>query len=640
MDHMDMVKDNKNLLQEALKLHQVGNLAAAAIFYNKLLEKQPDNIDAIFLMGTLNLQQGNFDTACMLFRKTLELRPDYAIAHSNLGTALQGSGRLDEAIVNYRKAIELKPDYAEAHYNLGNALKEQRKLEEAVTSYRRAIELKPNDAEIYSNLGNTLRVQGKLDDAVTCYRQAAALKPNNAELHSNLGAALQELGRFDEAILSCKQAIVLKPNYAMAYSNLGSVLQELGKLDEAVASYKKAIALKPDYAEAHNNLGTSFLEQGKLNEAKTNFNQAISLRPDYAEAHNNLGTVLQESGRPEEAILSYKQATILKPDYASAHLNRSFALLLTENFKEGWQEYEWRLHIKGHVSKTSRQPMWDGKPLNDKSVLIQTEQGFGDTIQFVRYLPMVKAQGGRVIFECPQNFLRLLKNCAGIDKIIEKSSTSKLSAQFDVHVPLLSLPGIFCTTLDSIPSDVPYITVDPGLVEQWRLRFGHDNNFKVGIVWAGIPTHRYVYHKRSCSLADLATLAEIPELSFYSLQKGPASVEANNPPKGMKIINLENDLNDFADTAAAITNLDLVISVDTAVAHLTGAIGKPVWTLLHSAPDWRWLLNRDDSPWYPSMRLFRQSKPNDWTGVFEQVKKSLSNFRNSACPGAIRPAGL
>jgi hypothetical protein len=271
--------------------------------------------------------------------------------------------------------------------------------------------------------------------------------------------------------------------------------------------------------------------------------------------------------------------------------------------------------------------MWDGSYLNGKSILVYTEQGIGDSIQFVRYLPMVKEQSGCVIVECQQSLCRLLKNCVGIDEIIEMTSHGKSPMKFDVQIPLLSLPGIFDATVDSIPQNLSYIKPDPVLVSQWRSMFDCDNNLKVGIVWAGNPKHKND-RNRSCSLKDFAHLTSIRGLTFYSLQKGLASVEANNHPKGMKIINLDNELNDFADTAAAIDNLDLVIAVDTAVAHLAGAIGKPVWTLLPFVPDWRWMLKRSDSPWYPSMRLFRQRQLYDWDGVFDQVRKSLFKFRD------------
>ncbi len=578
----------ENLFQNGHTLHRAENLEEAAILYHKVLEIQPEHVDAIFLLGTLNIQQENLELATTFLKKAILLKPDHVAAYNNLGTALQSQGKLSEAVVIYNRVIEIKPDYAEAHINLGNVFQEQ----------------------------------GKFDEAMECYNRAIERQPDYAEAHYNLGNALKEKNEFDKAASCFSKAIELKPEYVEALNNLGSVLQEQGKLDEAASRFSKAIELKPDYAEAHSNFGLVLQEQGKLDEAVSCFSKAIELKPDYAEAHINLGAVLQEQGKFDEAMECYKLAISLKPDYAEAHMNRSFVLMLTGNLEEGWPEYEWRLHTKDRIPRTFQQPRWDGTPLNGKSILVHAEQGIGDTIQFVRYLPMVKAKGGHVIFECQKDLFRLLKNNAGFDEIIEKASASKKNSYFDVQVPLLSLPGIFGTTFKNIPSNVPYITVDPEPVKQWNERIENNDDLKIGIVWAGSPHHKND-RNRSCKLEDFAQLAEIPGLSFYSVQKGPASAEAFNPPGGMKIINLEDSLIDFADTAALIANLDLVISVDTAVAHLAGAIGKPVWNLLPFAPEWRWLLNRDDSPWYPRMRLFRQTKPNNWIEVFEQVKKAL-----------------
>ena len=563
-----MVKDNGNLFQDALKLHQDGNLAEAANTYHNILEKDPGRVDVIFLLGTLNIQQGNLELATTYLKKAISLKPDHVAACNNLGTALQSQGRLSEAVVIYNQVIELKPDYAEARINLGNVFQEQGKFDEAMVCYNRVIEFQPDYAEAHYNLGNALGKKCKPDEAASCF--------------------------------------------------------------------SKAIELKPEYVEAHNNLGSVFHKQGKLDEAASCFSKAIELKPDYTEAHINLGNVFQEQGRFDEAMVCYNLAIELKPDYAEAHMNRSFALMLTGNFEEGWPEYEWRLHTKDSISKTFQQPRWDGTPLNGKSILVHAEQGLGDTIQFVRYLPMVQSKGGHVIFECQKDLLRLLENSAGFDEIIEKATTSEENSHFDVQVPLLSLPGIFGTTFKNIPSKVPYITVDPEPVKQWSERIEHNDDFKIGIVWAGSPHHKND-RNRSCKLEDFTQLAEIPDLIFYSLQKGPASAEVNYPPKGMKTINLEDSLIDFADTAALIANLDLVISIDTSVAHLAGAIGKPVWNLLSFVPDWRWLLGRDDSPWYPDMRLFRQTRPNDWTGVFEQVKKALLYKLNTEVQRIAKP---
>lgn len=644
------------MLQEALKLHQTENFNEAAILYNKILKMQPHNIDTISLLGTLNLQTGNFDDACLLLKKSIKLKPNNASAHNNLGSVFQSSGRFEEAITSYKQSIILNPDYDEAYYNLGNAYQAVGQLVNAIASYKQAIALNPNDADIHSNLANALRKSKRPEEALMNYRQAIILMPHNAEMHNNLGAALQELEMFDDAILNYRQAITLspefakahnnlgaalnkqhkhedavkcfnraidlKPDYAEAYYNLGSALHTSSRFDEAIDAFKKAITIKPHYAKAHYNLGNTLKEQNNLDDAVTSYTQAITIKSDYVMAHNNLGTILQGQGKIDEADECYSRAIELKPDYADAHLNKALTSLLNGNLKNGWQEYEWRLHTKNYALRNFNHPIWDGKPLNGKTILIHTEQGFGDTIQFIRYLPMVQAQGGRVIFECLPNLICLLKNCAGFDKIIERKSSGELSEQFDVHVPLLSLPGLLDTTIDSIPADIPYIAADPGLIYQWRIRLDNDHKYKIGIVWAGNSNHKKD-HSRSCSLSDFETLAGVPGLSFYSLQKGPASVEANKWSGAEEIIRLDNEINNFADTAAIIANLDLVVSVDTVVAHLAGAIGKPVWTLLPFVPDWRWLLNRTDSPWYPRMRLFRQTLSDDWTGVFKRVKQTL-----------------
>ena len=612
----------ENLFQNGHTLHQTGNLEEAAMLYRKVLEIQPEHVDANFLMGTLNLQQGNLDTASTFLKKTITLKPDDAMAYNNLAIVLQEQGKLDEAKESYCKAISLVPDYAEAHYNLANVLKEQGRLDEAIKSYEQAITLIPDYSEALCNLGNVLQEQGKPDEAIANFRQVIEIKPDYVEAYCNLGNALKEQDKLDEAVTIYNRAIAVNPQYANVHYNLGNALREQNRPDEAIVSYSRAIEIKQDYAEAYCNLGNVFQEQGKLDEAVERYRQAIEFKPNYALAHNNLGTMLQGLGQFDEAITSYDQAIEIKQDYAEAHMNRSLILLLTKNFQKGWSEYEWRLRTKIHSLRDFNQPKWDGSPLGGKSILVHAEQGLGDNIQFVRYLPMVKAKGGNVIFECQKDLFHLLKSCSGFDEIIEQIPHSKPSVQFDLQVPLLSLPGIFDTKLDTIPSDAPYISVDSNLVTQWCTRLGHNNTYKIGIVWAGSPTNK-LGRNRTCSLSDFAPIAEIPDLTFYSLQKGPASLEANNPPKGMKIINLENELNNFTDTAAVIANLDLVISVDTAVVHLAGAIGKPVWTLLHFVPTWRWLLKRDDTPWYPGMRLFRQTQLNDWTGAFKQVKKAL-----------------
>ncbi|MBZ0107197.1 MAG: tetratricopeptide repeat protein [Candidatus Scalindua rubra] len=603
-------------------LQESGKPDEAIISYRKSISLKPDYADAHYNLGNTLKEQGRPEEAVICYKKTIELSPGNADSYCNLGNTFKEHGKLDEAVEYYRKASELDPYNPVFHCNLGAALQESGALAEAISSYMEAVKLDPNYAMAFSNMGSALHESGKPDEAITCYERAIALNPDYAEAHNNLGTSLLEKGKSEESIICHKRAIELNPDCAETHNNLGTALMAQRKLDSAITSYKKALLLNPKYAEAHNNLGTALMAQSKFDAAIISHKKAIELKPDYAEAYNNLGTVLKGTGRPEEAIAHYRQAIELKTDYAQAHLNLAFALLLTENFKKGFQEYEWRLRLKRCIPETDRRPVWDGSYLNGKSILVYTEQGIGDSIQFVRYLPMVKEQGGYVIVECQQSLCRLLKNFVGIDEIMEKTSHGKSPMQFDVQVPLLSLPGIFDTTVDSIPRNLSYIKPDPVLVSQWRAKFDNDNNLKVGIVWAGNPKH-IDDRNRSCSLNDFAHLTSIRGLTFYSLQKGLASAEANKHTMVIKIVNPDNELNDFADTAAAIENLDLVIAVDTAVAHLAGAIGKPVWTLLPFVPDWRWMLERSDSPWYPGMRLFRQTQLNDWAGVFNQVKEAL-----------------
>ena len=467
---------------------------------------------------------------------------------------------------------------------------------------------------------------GNFADAEIIYNEILETEPENIDSLFSLGTLKLQQGKLEEARLILEKATTLKPDHANAYNNLGTVFKEQFKPDDAVKSYKKSITLRPDYAMAHCNLGNLLKDLGRFEESEESCRHAISYQHDYSDAHNNLASTLQKQGRHSEAIISYNMAIKYNPENINAHINRSSALLLTENFKDGWPEYEWRLHTKNCNSGTFHQKQWDGTRLNGKSILVHAEQGFGDTIQFIRYLPMIKSLGGYVIFACQKNLINLLKNCDGIDKIIELMPEVEIN--FDTHIHLLSLPGIFGTNIDSIPSHTPYVTVDPELAEQWRLRFANCNDFKIGIVWAGRPT--YKDHYRSCSLDDFAPLAEIPGVTFYSLQKGPASDEILNPPKDMRIINLDKELTDFSDTAAVMNNLNLIISTDTAVVHLAGAMGKPIWSILHRSADWRWFLDRNKSPWYPTMRLFRQTKFNNWKMVFDQTSDALLQILNDS----------
>jgi tetratricopeptide (TPR) repeat protein len=587
-------------------------------------------------LGIARARQGRLDEAAAHLQRALRLQPDYPDAHNNLGIIREKQGRLDEATAGYEQALRLKPDYAEAHYNLSIVLARLDRLDEAVVSYQQALRLKPNYTEAHNNLGTVLARQGRLDEAAASYREALRLQPDGADAHNNLGLVLVRQGRRDEAVASLQQALRLQPDYPEAHANLGNALQDQDRLDEAVASYERALCLQPDAAGVQLNLGNVLARQDRLEEAMASFQQAIRLSPDDALAHHKLGLALWRQGRLEEAVAAYEQALRLRPDYPEAHWDRSLAWILLGRLAEGWPGFEWRWKCKD-LARTPPfpTPPWDGAPLEGRTILVHAEQGLGDTLHFVRYLPLVRRRGGRVILLSQPPLLRLLSRLPGIDRLM---AWGEPLPEYDVHVPLLSLPGLFGTTLDSVPAEVPYLDAEPALVESWRDRLGAYPGFKVGIAWQGNP--QFPFDRiRSVPLAEFAPLARVPGVHLFCLQKGVGRDQLPALKGYFPVIDLGRQLDEttgpFLDTAAVMKNLDLVITSDTAAAHLAGALGVPVWVALNEVPDWRWLLEREDSPWYPTMRLFRQSRPAQWEEVFERITEAL--LQRVAAPADLRP---
>ena len=481
-------------------------------------------------------------------------------------------------------------------------------------------------------MGFSLEKQQQFSEAITNYKQAVRFKPDYTEAYNHLGVVLSAQKRTSEAIEYFKKALRLDPNYAEVYNNMGIALKDQEQFTEAIALFEHAIKLEPDFAEAYYNLANSLRDEARSAGAIENYRQAVQLKPDFAEAYNHLGNVLNAKGEYAEviendkAIENYRKALQIKSDFAEAHWNLSLVLLRTGRFTEGWKEYEWRLNpalnmtVYPHSYET---PRWDGSYFKGKSLIVHCEQGLGDTLHFVRYLPIVKARGGKVILEIRKPLYKLLQYFPGIDELVEASFDYKQTVKVDYHVSLMDLPKIFETTLETIPAAIPYIHACPTKAEYWRKKLT-SQEFKVGIVWAGSPTHgndRY----RSCTLKHFAPLTKVDGVRLYGLQKGKAAAQAELADE-MAITNLGIEFEDFTDTAAAIENLDLIISVDTSVLHLAGAMGKMVWALLPFSPDWRWMLNRQDSPWYPTMKLFRQKKWGQWESVFQDVTEELQNM--------------
>jgi tetratricopeptide (TPR) repeat protein len=618
-------------VQIAASHYEAGRLQQAEQLCLHVLQIDPEQAAAMLLLGVIAATSGQHALACNYFRRVAQLRPSDAVAHNNLGGALFHLGHLREAAAAYEQAIHLQPSYAEARYNLritlmeqGKALAAQGQWEQAASFFRQAVPLQPDAEDAHNALGVALLHQQNLKEAIACLEQAVRCDPNSAWAWSNLGLAYHGAGRLQEAVASSQEALRRQPDLVAAFCNMGLAYLSLEKIEEAVAANQEAICLQPDCAQAHYNLGLALKRSNRLAEAAQAFQQAIHFGI-VAEAYNDLGLTRRMQGRYEEALAGFDEALRRRPDFVDAHLCKASTLLLIGDFIGGWPEYEWRTRWSGFGAPyyaASPQPTWDGSPLNGRTILLRAEQGFGDTIQFVRYAGLVQQRGGRVLVEVQPRLRSLVATCPSIEQVVCRCDPLP---PFDVQALLLSLPSIFGTTLETIPSAVPYLAADPTLVEHWRHELGTVPGFKVGIVWQGQPA-TIMDWLRSVPLQQFAPLAGIEGVQLISLQVGAGCEQLSKIPFAVTDLGSRFNSDSFADVAAAIKNLDLLITVDTAVAHLAGALGAPVWVAIGFSPDWRWLLGRGDSPWYPTIRLFRQLEPGQWGPVFQRMAAELRNL--------------
>ena len=537
------------------------------------------------------------------------------------------AGKLAEAEALYREVLDSNPRHADALHLLGMIAHNTRHLDEAARLIGEAIAIEPKAFAFHNSLGNVLKDQGQDEKAVAEYQSALKLNPDFADAHYNLGTVLQKQGKAEDAAARYRQAIAANPKLAVAHNNLGAILKSMGKIDEAEASLKQAIAIAPNLAEAHYSLGNILKDREQFDEAITAYQRAIGSGAKFADVYNNLGILLRNKGLLPQSLQLFEASITIDPNNVAAHMNRGMLHLLTGYFSQGWSDYEWRLRLPNFVEPNV--PLWNNEDLNGKTILLRCEQGFGDNIQFIRYAKLVKNRGAAVWLACLKPLARLFTNVEGIDRIFAEGE-SLPPHDFQCH--LLSLPWIFNTTEDTIPNTIPYLAPPADLTAAWAEKLRTYKGAKIGLVWAGNSGHndaaaRSVDRRRSLSLEQLAPLAAKQSGYFFSLQKGAAASQAQNPPPGMNIVDLMDDAKDFADTAALIANLDLVIGVDTAVVHVAGAVGKPVWVLSRFDGCWRWLTGRDDSPWYPTMRLFRQAQPDDWPPVIERVAAELNRLK-------------
>lgn len=635
-----------------------GKPVEAGVCFERAVQINPHFAIGLYNLGLVRLNLGRMDEATALFRQVLALQPDFPEALNNLGMVLHRQKAHEESIVCCMRALALRPNFPEALLNLGDALAACGREADAVEIYRRALSLKPDSIEALNNLGNILRDRGSLPEALECLERAVRLNPDVVESVNNLGLVRYRLGHLDEAGELFRRALALRPDSPEALSNLGNVLNDQGRVQEAEACFERAVEIDPNHASGLNNVGFIRYGQGRLNEAESLYRKALALQPAFPEALNNLGLVLRLQDELQESIDCYRKALALRPDYTDAlmnlssslhdaglteeavsvveralsreggsaglHLNRGLFLLSLGRFEEGWREYEWRWKWRDLAPARGNfeQPLWNGEAAADRVLFLHAEQGFGDTIQFCRYAPLAAARGLRVVLAVPGALVELMRSLRGVERVMRMDEPMP---RFHFHCPLMSLPLAFGTGLGTIPADIPYLSPREEAVLAWGRRVPGDcsGDLRVGLVWAGSarkhsPILDAIDRRRSISPQTLAPLLDVRGVKFYSLQKTGPSV----PPE-FGLIDLMGECSDFADTAALIANLDLVISVDTAIVHLAGALGKPVWVLNRYDSCWRWLKDRDDSPWYPTLRLFRQVRAGDWTSVIARVRADL-----------------
>jgi tetratricopeptide (TPR) repeat protein len=653
------------LLADATAWHQAGRLADAERAYNQILAAYPEHSDSLHLLGVILRQRGKpaqavaqidlslaknpdnaaawnnrgtalyelgrFEEAIASYDRALAIAPDFAFALSNRGAAFYALKRFDEALTSYDRALAVQPDYVEALSNRGNALKEVKRFDEALTSYERAIAVRPDYAEAHLNRGVVLLELERLDEALASLDRALAIRPDFVEALSNRSSVLYRLKRFDEALASCDRALALRPQFAEAHTNRANALQALKRFDEALASANCAAALQPDLAKVHYNRGNVLHMLGMFADALASYDQELARHPDFAEALVNRGATLESLKRFEDALASYRRAYAARVGFADAHYNEALCRLLIGDFRRGWEQYEWRWQTEqlGHGKRNFAQPPWTGRQeIAGRTVLLHAEQGFGDTIQFCRYVPLVAGRGARVILEVQPQLYELMRGLRGAAEVVCSGNSLP---QFDLHCPLLSLPHAFGSELATIPSAMPYLRASEERAKHWNARLGPKTHPRIGIAWSGRPTHKKDHH-RSIGLAAFLSIFSGADVSLVSLQREVRDADALALRERSDVLHFGDELADFADTAALMSCLDLIVSVDTSVAHLAGALAKPVWVLLPFIPDWRWLLDRDDSPWYPTARLFRQDATRAWDDVFVQVRFALGGDRALAGP--------
>jgi tetratricopeptide (TPR) repeat protein len=660
---MDALENQVNI---AFSHHTAGRLAEAESLYRNILTAYPNDISTNYLLGSLKLQQDQLVEAKSLLSLAIELAPQHIQARSNLGVTMHQLGNSQAALVQYDYLVSNGHGTPDIWNNRGTLLLEMKCFEQAAVSFEQALVQHPEFIEAMNNLGVAHQQLGNIDTAIESFKKALQLQPDHFDAANNLGVLYCQEKKYTEGEEFLKKAIQIAPFSAKPRVAWAKALAKKDDIHEALKLIKEALKFSPNQVETLYTYSNILRDSGKFAEssilefrirdfegeknsalillaishligglsekAKEYIEQVGTLNPNFV---TNRGTVsgwaAMRDNKLDEAVHYLNQAIDLNPEDGAAHWNKALALLMDGRLEEGWKEFDWRFHPSAPVGPHGyTKPEWTGEPLNGRSILIHgMEQGVGDIFQFMRYVKYVEQKGGRILFAAQQPVFNLLSEAPaqGSSSIDPQSdNVAPINLEYEVQIPLLSLPKVLGTdSVEKIPYDGPYVEADTALAEVWAKKIAAPNKFKVGIVWAGNPKHKND-NNRSTMLEDFAPLAKIPGVQFYSIQKGVVEVELSSPPDGFAIHSLSDGIKDFSDTAAVIANLDLVISVDTSVVHLAGAMGRPVWTLLPYNPDWRWLLNRDDTPWYPSMKLFRQKIRGEWSPVFSEVAVALLEY--------------
>jgi tetratricopeptide (TPR) repeat protein len=642
-----------DVLREAYSAHQNGRFADAERGYLAALQRVPDDVDALHLLGVLRHQQGRHNEAVVLLRRAVELRPRFGGAHLNLGNAWKALRQFEEAQASYRAAIAVQPEFAHAHFNLANTLVTLEKHEEAIDHFEQALRLQPNNAAAFNNLGNALMALKRHEAAAGAFHKALKLQPGYAGSHNNLGLALNALGRHDEALEQFRAAITSDPNFTLARFNLGTTLDKLNRAPEAIAPLEAVTQAQPAFAPAHYALGNAHAACEDLARAIVCLEKAVELDPTFALAWQDLGTVLYDVGELVRAAEVFETATRLRPDLALAQYNRGLVALMSGDFARGFDAYEWRWNVWPRPKVTA--PAWRGGPLPapGSRLLVHAEQGLGDTLQFIRYIPQLTKLGAQVVLEVQAPLARLIAPAAR-NWGVQLLTRGEPRPAIDCECPLLSLPLALETTPASIPAGRPYLsapahaassdmahhrgtaqaggpstlpaggspaTRSPGLAAASTTRDQSNRRRRIGLAMSGAIRERR--ETRAIPAGTLAPLFEIEGIDWVVLQT-EMRAEDRAALSAFDSVSFPAALpRDFADTADAVAELDLVLTIDTSLAHLAGAMGHPVWIMLPRGPDWRWGAEGPATPWYPSARLFRQTEAGDWANVVAEVGAAL-----------------